>query len=432
MNYFYLSIIVFTELMMVAMILHVARYKGFTREQKVWYLMTFASIIICSLCEFAVHCGFYDPRYKVILTIITVIQFSIAPLLGLFFTGSLGLHKQTKIVIALGIVSLLVETIAAPFGFIFYFNDEGYFRGNAFIIYEILFFGSLIYLVVGMIVVGTRFKHRDGITIISVIVLVITGIVPMALFKINVTYVAIAVGSILCYVYYNDLVQQDIQQDLRNNQKRISSMQNHIISGLANLIENRDMETGGHITRTSHYVKLLATKACEEGIYQDQIDDHFISLMYTLAPMHDIGKIIISDKILKKPGKLTEEEYTVMKRHAAVGGDVVREVLGGITDEEYLEFASDIATYHHEWWNGTGYPIGLKGEQIPLSSRIMAIADVYDALVSERCYKKPFTKEEALEIISSESGTHFDPKLVEVLIKHNNLFDIDENGNLDE
>ncbi|MBQ3791866.1 MAG: HD domain-containing protein [Clostridia bacterium] len=218
-------------------------------------------------------------------------------------------------------------------------------------------------------------------------------------------------------------MQQDILAELVANQKSVSSLQEHIISGLANLIENRDLETGEHITRTSAIVKALAENAKRDGVYAEQLTDRFIGFLVTLAPMHDIGKIVVSDVILKKPGKLTPEEFEQMKRHADVGGDVVREVLNGITDEEYVSFAADIATYHHERWDGTGYPKGLKGEEIPLSARIMALADVFDALVSERCYKKPMSPEEAFEIIAQESGSHFDPYLAKVFLDHREDFE---------
>ena len=221
-------------------------------------------------------------------------------------------------------------------------------------------------------------------------------------------------------------MQQDTQSEFANNQKKMRDMQEHIISGLANLIENRDTETGEHITRTSSYVKTLAECARKDGVYTDIITDHYIDLLYTMAPLHDIGKIVVSDQLLKKPGPLTEQEFEQMKRHAAMGGAVVREVLNGITDEEYLSFASDIATYHHERWDGSGYPNGLKGEEIPLSARIMAIADVYDALISERCYKKAMSQDEALEIMKEKSGTHFDPKLAEVFLNHIDEFVIKE------
>ena len=422
MNGFYVSLIILIELMMLAMVIHVICYSGFKRNQKVWYLLTFIAVMFCSLSEFAVHCGVYDSKFKVILTIITVLQFSIAPMLGILFVGALGLKHQKRIAIAFLAINLVVEIILAPFGLVFYFDLEGYHRGAAFLVYTAFYFLSLAYLIGGMIIVGRKFSHRDILTIIMVIVIIVAGIIPMTIFKINITYMSIAIAASICYIYYNDLVQQDIQTELVNNQKKISDMQNHMISGLANLIENRDMDTGEHISRTSNIVKALSLNAKNDGVYSDVIDDHFIYLMYTLAPMHDIGKILIPDSILKKPGKLTPEEFEEMKKHATLGGSVVREVLNGVTDEEYLLFASDIATYHHERWDGTGYPNGLAQNDIPLCARIMAIADVYDALVSERCYKKAMSPSEALKIIEEESGSHFDPKLVQVFLNHKEEF----------
>ena len=420
---FYMSIIIITELLMLAMTLHVITYSGFTKIEKFWYLVTFISIMICTAAEFAVHCGVYDVKFAPVLTVLTVIQFSLAPLLGVMFSGALGLHKQARITSIVFSLNLLVEIAAAPFGKIFYFNNEGYFRGEWFLVYEAFYIVSLVYLIISLIIVGKRFRHRDFYTIGMIIIILIAGIVPMTLYRINVTYIAVAISASICYIYYNDLVQQDIKEELVINQRKMTAMQEHIISGLANLIENRYMETGEHILRTGEFVRLLAESARADGVYADVIDDHFIMLLNTLAPMHDIGKIVVSDRILKKPAKLDVDEYNEMKRHAEVGGDVVREVLNGITDKSYQDFAADIATYHHEWWDGTGYPKNLKGEEIPLSARIMAIADVFDALVSERCYKKPIPIDVAFNIIANESGTHFDPKLVEVFLNHRKEFE---------
>ena len=421
---FYTSVIILTELMMLAMTIHVLRYSGFTKEQKTWFLITFISVMLCAGAEFAVHCGYYDPAFAVPLTVITVIQFSVAPMLGVFFTGALGLTKLARTAAIGFALNFIVEIVAAPFGWIFYFNEEGYFRGELFIIYEAFYLVSLAYLIVGMIIVGRRFRHRDFSTIVMILIILVAGIVPMTINKINITYIAIAISASMCYIYYNDLVQQDIQAELVKNQNQVTSMQEHIISGLANLIENRDMDTGEHIIRTSAYVKALAEDARGDGIYADKIDDAFISKLYALAPMHDIGKITVPDSILRKPGWLSDEEYAEMKKHTTVGGSVVRDVLGGITDEDYIKFAEDIAKYHHERWDGRGYPEGLAGEEIPLAARIMAIADVYDALVSERVYKKSMLPEEAFRTIEEESGTHFDPKLVAVLLRHKEDFTV--------
>ena len=419
---FYISITIITEVLMLTMIFHVMGYSGFVKGQKTWYIFTFGCIMFCSAAECLVHCGYYDPRFKIILTIVTVIQFSLAPLLGILFIGALGLKNQRKIGTVFLIMSFIVEVVCAPFKAIFYFNDEGYFRGDFFFIYSVFFFASLVYLIVCMFIVGRRFKKRDFSTVLMILAILISGILPMAINRLNVAYLAIAVSSCLCYIYYNDLVQQDIKTELIKNQEKMTSMQSHMISGLANVIENRDMDTGEHIVRTSMLVRMLAEYARMDGVYVEEIDDRFIDLIYTLAPMHDVGKIIIPDNILKKPGRLTDEEFEIMKRHAAVGGDVVKEVLSGITDEQYLTFAADLSTYHHEWWNGAGYPKGLRCEEIPLCARIMAIADVYDALISERCYKNAMKPEDAFRIIEEEAGTHFDPKLVKVFLNHKEEF----------
>ena len=419
---FYMSAIILTELMMIAMTLHVLHYSGFTREQKTWYVLTFAAVMLCSAAEFAVHCGKYDPKFAIPLTILTVLQFSTAPLLGVLFSGALGLPGQKKIAIWFFAANFVAETVAAPFGWVFSFGDGGYSRGKLFLIYEAFYFVSLVYLIVSMVRVGRKFRNRDTRTIAMILVILIAGIVPMTVFKLNITYIAIAIGASLCYIYYNDLVQQDIQAALVANQGALSRMQSHIITGLASLIENRDVETGEHVLRTGIFVEMLTRDAIKDGIYRDQLNEQFVSKMTTLAPMHDIGKIVVSDKILRKPGRLTPEEYEQMKKHAAVGGDVIREVLEGVTNDDYLSFASDIATYHHERWDGKGYPKGLEGEQIPLAARIMAIADVFDALVSQRCYKEPFSFDESVKIIEEGAGTQFDPNLVGVFLRHRSEF----------
>jgi hypothetical protein len=222
---------------MLAMIIHVLNYSGFTKTQKIWYLLTFIDIMICAGAEFAVHCGVYNPVFAIPLTILTVIQFSAAPLLGVLFIGALGMNKQAKIVIVFFVINFIVETIAAPFGLVFYFNEQGYFRGEGFIIYEFFYFVSLIYLIINMFIIGRKFKRRDILTIVMLLIILISGLISMTLFKINITYIAIAMGASLCYIYYNDLVLQDIMIQLMENQRKMSNMQNHVISGLANLIE---------------------------------------------------------------------------------------------------------------------------------------------------------------------------------------------------
>lgn len=206
-------------------------------------------------------------------------------------------------------------------------------------------------------------------------------------------------------------------EKLQKQNKKIIEIQNNTIISLSNLVENRDSDTGEHVRRTSAYVELIAKKAKEEGFFKSILTDDFITLLEKAAPMHDIGKIVIPDSILKKPGKLTAEEFEEIKRHTTEGGRIVHEVLGENEEPEYVNIASDVATFHHEKWDGSGYPFHKKGEDIPLSARIMAIADVYDALVSPRCYKLPMSPEEAFKIISESSGSHFDPILAKLFLE---------------
>lgn len=193
-----------------------------------------------------------------------------------------------------------------------------------------------------------------------------------------------------------------------------SNMQRAVIEDLADIVESRDIETGEHIKRTKKYVEILCNALKEDERFKDKLNDKTIELIVRAAPLHDIGKITVSDLILLKPGKLTDEEFNQMKLHTTNGGNIIRKILKDLGNEEFLDMAYDIAIAHHEKWNGTGYPNGLKEEEIPLSARIMAIADVFDALVAERCYKKPMPTDKALEIIINDAGTHFDPSIIEV------------------
>lgn len=196
----------------------------------------------------------------------------------------------------------------------------------------------------------------------------------------------------------------------------IEKVQANLIVILADMVENRDESTGDHIKKTSMYTLIIMKNMKKLGMHKGILTDTYIEDVYKSAPLHDIGKIRITDKILNKPGKLTPEEFNIMKLHATYGGDIIGKLIESLTQASYLEVARDIALYHHEKWDGSGYPYGLKGEEIPLSARIMAVADVFDALVSDRVYKKAFSFEKAMSIIKEESGTHFDPDIVKAFM----------------
>lgn len=209
--------------------------------------------------------------------------------------------------------------------------------------------------------------------------------------------------------------------DIQHKKETISKMQSALIITLADMVESRDENTGQHIKNTARYVEIIMLEMRRLNIYRDKLTDEFIKDVVNSAPLHDIGKINVPDAILNKPGKLTDEEFDLMKTHTVVGGQIIQHIIETLPDPDYLYEAKNLATYHHEKWNGKGYPKGLAGEAIPLSARIMAIADVFDALVSPRSYKKGFPFEKAFAIIREESGTHFDPNIVKAFFSAQDL-----------
>ncbi|WP_024865357.1 HD-GYP domain-containing protein [Butyrivibrio sp. FCS014] len=205
-------------------------------------------------------------------------------------------------------------------------------------------------------------------------------------------------------------------RELRHYADATSKMQSGLIITMADLVENRDSDTAAHIQKTAAYVKIIVEALKRKGYYAEKITPSFENDIVNSAPLHDIGKIHIPDAILNKPGKLTPEEFEIMKTHTTAGMNIMEKAINTTQGESYLKEARNMAAYHHERWDGKGYPEGLHGQVIPLSARIMAVADVFDALVSKRIYKPAFSFEKALEIIQEGSGTQFDPKCVEAFM----------------
>lgn len=209
-------------------------------------------------------------------------------------------------------------------------------------------------------------------------------------------------------------------QSLAQRTQALNDTQDVTIYALATLAEYRDNETGAHILRTQRYVKALATYLMNQEKFQSKLTPEIIEILYKSAPMHDIGKVGVPDSILLKPGKLTHDEFEEMKKHTIYGLEVItksEEILGVDPKTSFLRFAREIAYTHQEKWDGSGYPTGLKGENIPLSGRIMAVADVYDALISKRVYKPPVSHDGTVRIIEKGSGSHFDPDLVDAFME---------------
>jgi putative two-component system response regulator len=195
---------------------------------------------------------------------------------------------------------------------------------------------------------------------------------------------------------------------------QVMELQKAIITTLVEMVEFRDSNTGDHSCATVKYLEVLLDGMKRQGVYCDEISCWDSQFLLPSAQLHDVGKIAISDTILKKPGKLTEEEFNVMKKHPTIGVEVIERIEEQTSESDFLKNAKVFAATHHEKWDGSGYPAGLSGDEIPLLGRIMAIADVYDALISKRPYKEPMSAERAKSIIIDGSGTHFDPKLVSV------------------
>jgi len=214
----------------------------------------------------------------------------------------------------------------------------------------------------------------------------------------------------------------DIDEIIRERTSQLNRLQNSIISVLANLVESRDKGTGGHVERTSEYVKILINEMKKQNVYSGIVNDWDTEKVVSSARMHDLGKISITDLIVNKPGRLTDEEYEIMKTHAQEGERIIDEIIARTGEGEFLSNARLFAGCHHERWDGKGYPHKFKGEEIPLQGRVMAIADVYDALVSERPYKKSFSDDEAVDIIMQGAGTLYDPKISEVFYKARDQF----------
>jgi len=230
----------------------------------------------------------------------------------------------------------------------------------------------------------------------------------------------VLVNRIRTHLHIDDIIRERTAQ--------LENLQNAIIFGFADMLESRDEETGGHVERTSAYIQILLDTLSEHELYTDAIKDLNRDWFISSARLHDVGKIAISDTILNKPGKLTAEEFEIMKTHTTEGEKAIDKIASRTYDVEFLKNARLFAGNHHERWDGTGYPRGLSGMDIPIQGRLMAIVDVYDALMSERPYKKPFAEEETIQIIMEGAGNHFDPVVADAFFKVKDKFaDVHEN-----
>ena len=272
------------------------------------------------------------------------------------------------------------------------------------------FFMAVLYELLATVVFLRSWRHIDKnkrVSIFTYLLVLATITVAQTIYpEILMTSVAVTVFVIGLYANMEDPTLQ-----------KLAEFHGETVMSFANLIENRDDNTGGHIKRTSRYVALIAEALWSNGYYRQELTKDYVEDMIKAAPMHDVGKISVPDAVLRKPGGLTEEEYAIMKRHAVDGGEIVKEIFRNLGDEEYCGVAYEVARHHHERWNGRGYPDGLAGEEIPLCARIMAVADVFDAVSEKRCYRDALPMEECFAIIQRGSGVDFDPRIVEAFLQ---------------
>lgn len=272
------------------------------------------------------------------------------------------------------------------------------------------------FLFAGLLIIGSiavlfmRFRYiekRKRISIIfCAIIAAVFAFLQFIFPEILTTSLCITLFIIGCYI---NIENPDL--------KTLQIYHTEMVMGFATLVEERDNSTGGHIKRTTEYVKLIISELMKIRKYRRYFTKDYIDAVERAAPMHDIGKINIPDEILQKPGKLTPEEFERMKTHAARGGEIISRTFGHLADNKtFGEVAFNVATYHHEKWNGKGYPKGLKEEEIPLCARIMAVADVFDAVSAKRCYRDAMPLETCFEIIKNGRGTDFDPEIVDVFL----------------
>lgn len=398
-----------------------------------WFITSLVTSIVMEISDSFtwLFSGAAHPSYFIIHPIAMYVYYSCTFFLiasfiyyvASFAGGNLHKYGRNKIIIACLVIYygvLLTNPISKG---LFSFDENNiYSRGPLFstipVILEIILYITLVSVFV------ERFRYVSKVAMFPlpsfIVFPILMQVIQGIFYGISLVSIGYALSFILIFINTNLFLEKERDKnadEVAKKENRIVEIQEHTIISLSNLVENRDTDTGEHVLRTRDYVELLARQCLKDGLFKDIIDEHYIELLKKAAPMHDIGKIVVSDLILKKPAKLTDEEFSQMKCHASEGGRIVQEILGDFDDTDYIRISTEVASCHHEKYDGTGYPDGLAGDAIPLSARIMAIADVFDALVSARVYKEPMSYKEAIQIIGENSGTHFDPVLTEEFLK---------------
>ena len=389
-----------------------------TKKQRIFYMITFLAALI-------VHFAFGGNYVPIAVSLIV----------GLNICLARKKHKFLGFLVALipllGIINgLLAPTTMLPYA-LHLSTEEA-------MIYQYVFFGALLFLLAIFYVKGRawrnwfdenmQYRSLDKpeqwlIWAVGIMMLIFINEINILLlngYNVENQELSKRISSFIlgsCFEIFFmgaviiGLVLQGNKQSIYH--KKVMGMQSGIITLMADIVENRDDNTGGHIKRTARYVEGIAGELKKRGAYADILTDEYMKDLVVAAPLHDIGKIHVPDAVLNKPGRLTKEEYDIMKTHTTTGKELLNHAKEELGEYGYLTIAVEMATYHHEWWDGSGYPYGVSGNDIPLCARIMAVADVFDALISKRIYKDAMPLEKAYAIIREETGTHFEPEIVD-------------------
>lgn len=326
------------------------------------------------------------------------------------YDQTIGLSKQNRkknwLLLVPGVVSLVL--IVAGIGQLKYLHGQttNYSMGfSVYVCFGTLFFyyGIILYLLIAR----HRFLPKEKKLGTASIIIIVGTILMLQIIYPEALLTSIC-ATILLVGIYVDFENPSI--------RRLTVYNDSMVEGFATMVENRDDNTGGHIRRTRAYVNLMLHKMRHDKRYEGIVNKDYLVNVSNAAPLHDIGKIATPDRILQKPGKLTDEEYAVMKEHAARGGEIILNMFKDIDGPEFQKIAYEVARFHHEKYNGKGYPDGLSGEQIPLHARVMAIADVFDAVSQKRCYREAMPINQCFDIIAKGSGTDFDPYLTQMFL----------------
>lgn len=326
---------------------------------------------------------------------------------ALQITGAAPTRTSTKALLFLPFVVNIV-LVTANISSLEYIRGRAFYYASGVAVYTSAAI-AWVYIVLSVAIYVNRWRnieqHKRSSIITYLIVLAVITIVQLLFPEMQFASVGVTIFVLGIYMNQEDPSLQEL-----------SKYHGEMVMGFANLIENRDDNTGGHIKRSVAYVEIIANKLMENNFYSTVLTKDYVSNLLKAAPMHDIGKIAVPDAILQKPARLTDTEFEDMKTHSEVGSEIIKRNFSNLGDTDYVKMAYEVTRYHHEKWNGKGYPDGLMMNEIPLCARIMAVADVFDAISSDRCYRKAMPFDECFKIISKGSGVDFDPLIAQVFL----------------